>query len=285
MDAELSTDEMLKVLKDICLLEPRRLVFTGGESLLRNDIVELSYFVKDNGKNIQLCLTTNGLLINFENAREYSGLFDEIRISIDCFETLNDKLRGYGSFEKAINALKQISFFGGNAVAFITVSTLNLPYLKEFMQFLLENGISNMHISPLKQIGRAIDNKMICNSDEIREVVDNFWLESFGLKINHNPKEELKNCGVGKFISINPDGSVYPCHVLSFPEFCIGNIKIDNLYSIYYNSTLMKNLRKLNFCDLSKSSEEFKNIFETGTCFGIRAQNEQFRRQIFKLIN
>jgi radical SAM protein with 4Fe4S-binding SPASM domain len=284
MDEELSTEEMLKTLNDICLLEPRRLVFTGGESLLRNDIIELSHFVRDNGKSIQLCLTSNGLLINYENVLEYSQLFDEIRISIDCFENLNDKSRGDGCFEKAMSALKLIANFGGNPVAFITVSKINLPFLKEFMQFLLINGISKMHISPLKQVGRAIDNKMICSQEEIKGVVDSFWVESFGLKIIHKSKRKLINCGVGKFISINPDGSVYPCHVLSFSEFCIGNVKNEPLHSIIEKSTLMNNLRNLNLDKLSKCTSCYSGLSSQPFCLGLHMKDNSSRSQLFEVL-
>jgi MoaA/NifB/PqqE/SkfB family radical SAM enzyme len=85
IEKELSTEAMLSVLEDVLLLSPRRVVFTGGEPLLRKDILKLAQLFKNMGDGIHLCMTTNGTLINEENAENLVKTFDEIRISSDGF--------------------------------------------------------------------------------------------------------------------------------------------------------------------------------------------------------
>ena len=199
------------------------------------------------------------------------------------FKEINDAMRGKGTFEKVMKGFRYILNAGGDPVAFITITSLNLPYLKDFMSFLLRNGILKIHISPLKLVGRAKDDKMLCNTEEVKRVVDEFWHESVGLRLKSESKKAF-NCGVGKFLTVDPDGSVYPCHVLTFPEFCIGNVKKQSLDSIYYNSNQMNKLRNLHFSKISRCAECFKDISSERTCLGVRAQERNFRKQLVDLL-
>lgn len=194
MEKELSTEEMLSVLRDAYSLDPRRVVFTGGEPLLRRDVLELAQAFKNMGHGIQLCITTNGTLINQENAEGLVENFDEIRVSIDGLKEINDATRGKGTFEKVMEAFRCAIKAGGDPVAFITVTSLNLPYLEDFMRFLLRNGIFKIHVSPLKLAGRGKDDRMLCDFEEIRRIVDEFWYESFGLRLK-SERKEVFNCG------------------------------------------------------------------------------------------
>ncbi len=280
---ELSTEEMLSVLKDACLLGPKRIVFTGGEPLLRKDILQLAQSLRKTGKGIWSCLTTNGTLVNEENAKDLAEVFNEIRISIDCFKEINDALRGEGSFEKALKAFGWVLKAGGNPVAFITVTSSNIHYLKEFMKYLLTNGIVRVHLSPLRLTGRARDDEMLSRFEEIKGTVEEFWHEIFGLQLKIEKKESF-NCGVGKFVTVYPDGSVYPCHLLAFPEFCIGNVRKQDLYSIYHQSNLMRKLRNLDFTEISQCAECFKELSSETSCLGALAQQEKVRGKLHKLL-
>ena len=282
-EKELSTEEMLLVLRDASLLNPRRIIFTGGEPLLRNDILELAQFPRNTENGIRMCLTTNGTLINEENASDLVHSFHEIRISIDGFEEVNEKLRGKGSFEGAMNAFRWVLKAGGDPVAFITVTSLNLPHLKDFMHFMLRNGILKIHVSPLRLAGRARDHKILCSPEEVERTVGEFWYETFGLHLKRETKDKF-NCGVGKFLTVYPEGSVYPCHLLAFKEFCIGNVREKQLYSIYNQSKLMNKLRNLNFKKIAQCSECFKDLSNEATCLGALAQTKGFGEELNKLL-
>ena len=284
MKKELSTKEAHSILESACLLNPRRVVFTGGEPLVRKDILELAQAFKNIGNEIHLCIMTNGTLINEENAEDLVKNFDEIRISIDGLKGINDAMRGKGTFEKTMKAFRCLLNAGSDPVAFITVTSSNLHNLKDFMHFLLRNGILKIHISPLKIVGRAKDDKLLCDIEEVKRIVDEFWYETFGLRLKSESKEAF-NCGVGKFLTVDPDGSVYPCHVLAFPEFCMGNVRKQSLDSIYHNSSLMNKLRNLHFSEIAQCAECFKELSQEGTCLGVHAQERNFRKQLVDLLS
>lgn len=276
---ELKSKEIVNVINDLPLSNTKRIVFTGGEPLLRDDIFDLAKRIRIVDEKVIIGITTNGILINKHNSRELVRLFDEIRISIDGPRYINDLQRGNYSFNKAIKALKNIIKAGGNPSAFITATSKNIGHLKDFMKYLLSQGICKIHISPVKLVGRARDETLLCNKEELQNIVEEFYFEQFGIRIESNVNE-LFNCGVGKYISINPDGSVFPCHVLSFPELCIGNVKNEQLHLILEKSEIMKNLRNLNFEEISKCHDCFSELSNKKSCLGLNVKDYASRSQL-----
>ena len=249
--------KIISIINDIPILNPRRIIFTGGEPLLRNDLLDLATEVTRINKKIVLGLTTNGILININNSQQLVRLFDEIRISIDGPRDINDFQRGPNSFENAMHALKCIINAGGNPSAFITATSINIVHLKVFMKYLINQGICKIHISPVKIVGRAKDETLLCDFKVLKNIVQEFYFEQFGLQIKSRGEESC-NCGVGNYISINPDGSVYPCHVLSYPELCIGNLRNESLHSIDYFSA--NNIKYIDYKDVEILKKFLKEV-------------------------
>ena len=283
MQDELSTGELVAVLEDVRSLNPRRAVFTGGEPLLREDILQLAASSKPRG-GVELCLTTNGTLVGADNAAAMVEGFDEVRISIDGPVGPNDSLRGRGTHQKAMAAFQHVLNAGGDPVAFITVTSLNLAHLKEFMRSLLARGITRIHLAPLRLVGRATDESLLCEWEDAKRAVDEFWQERFGLTLTGESRESF-NCGVGKFLTVHPDGSVFPCHVLAFPEFRIGNVRERRLSDIYRDSRLMRRLRRLRFGDIPHCSECFGESHPRERCLGVPAQDSTFRKRLLHLLS
>ena len=107
---ELSTEEWKKIIEDLKKwLGYFHLVFTGGEPLLRRDIVELIKFASKLG--ITTSVNTNGIPISKEMADRLirSGL-DRLNISLDGINAkTHDSLRGKGVFKKVISNIEHLS--------------------------------------------------------------------------------------------------------------------------------------------------------------------------------
>jgi len=93
---------------DICLdlinkSDNNWVFITGGEPLLRNDIIDICKNIKSFGKKIGL--TTNGTTNNYEILK----YIDRIGVSLDGDKEVTDKNRGDGVFEMALNYLKNCS--------------------------------------------------------------------------------------------------------------------------------------------------------------------------------
>ena len=107
MPDEMTAEEFDRLWPDMVAISPQKVVFTGGEPLLRPDILDLLRGLRDADPDhlVLRCLNTNGHLVTKELARELVGLADEVRVSLDALPRRNDALRGEGNFDAAMRAL------------------------------------------------------------------------------------------------------------------------------------------------------------------------------------
>jgi len=254
---------------------------------LREDIFEIAQELKSTLNTRQaLCINTNGTLVNHHIAENLVRCFDEIRISIDGFEEENDLLRGNGSFNKALSAFEEIEKVGGDPIAFITVGSFNIQSLKDFLAYLLSRGIHRIHTAPLRLVGNARNRKdLLCPAEEIERAVSEFWRDTLGTELMKMPRDSSqgRNCFTCKHLNIYPDGSLYPCHVLSYPECCLGNIKRNGLSDVYLNSELLKKLRSLDLRKVFQGSSLQNEISEGNSCFG-SFPDETYKDGLFQLL-
>ena len=277
MKNELHSSELLSLFKEIVFIEPKKVIFTGGEPLLRKDIFCLvnNFHKMIDGKRINLCLISNGLLIDDKTALKIAELFDEVRISIDGPPEVNDILRGNGSFKNALNAINNLKNAGISPVASVTITSLNLPLMKDFLSFLLDElFITNIHLSILKPSGRNLDHpELKCSWEKVEQIISEFWQNRFiKSSLTENRKRptlaSCSSCGLGEYINILPDGAVYPCHVLSEPRFFLGNIREQKLSDIIYKSKTLVNLKNIDFKKLIKIDKNLKKLLQNATCMG-----------------
>lgn len=91
---ELSKEQSKKLLKILWEYGIKVIIFSGGEPLMRKDILSLISFAKDLG--FQCHLSTNGVLITKEVAKALSELkVSYVGISIDGLPEFNDAYRGF----------------------------------------------------------------------------------------------------------------------------------------------------------------------------------------------
>jgi len=90
---ELSTGEICRVLEEIAPYNPR-IGLTGGEPLLRGDVVEIVAFAGSRG--LRVGLNTNGLLLAEAGDELVEAGLDTVSISLDGVEGLHDRFTGQG---------------------------------------------------------------------------------------------------------------------------------------------------------------------------------------------
>lgn len=276
MPGEMTTSEFSGLWRDLAVLRPRKVVFTGGEPLLRPDITTLLRGLRDADPNHEIvrCLNSNGHLVTADFARSIIGLADEVRISIDGFAARNDLLRGSGNFNAALRALQIYRSVGFEPQVLITVTSVTVPDLEEFICFLFERGIKQMKLNMFRPIGRGLGCPEInVERDQVREAVRRAWRQCH--PDAHPPVDfsELEtlgplNCGVGQFLNIMPTGDVFPCHVLTHPEFRCGNVRETNLIEICRRIELLGALADLNFGDLTRRDPTLAVLDDPHVCMG-----------------
>ncbi len=105
---EISTSQAKEIIDDLAAFGAPVMLFSGGEPLVRKDLVELASYAT--GKGMRAVISTNGTLITKEKARELKDVgLSYVGISLDGTEETHDKFRGVpGSYKKHFKVLKTV---------------------------------------------------------------------------------------------------------------------------------------------------------------------------------
>lgn len=231
---ELSTKECLDILKEVRRLGCTTVTFTGGEALLKKDIFEIMKYSKDLGMATQV-LSNGSLLNNREIIQKIDASANRIQISLDgtCAE-INDKIRGEGSFNKIMTALKYLEETEHNLEVSLSITVARNNYLdleKNLISFIKKLNIEKLDIIIGKATshGRAelCEGDLIVDYKTISPIMHKILedLEELGW---HNPAKHqriglrLKNCSWGVGPVLDQFGNFMLCTFCGNP---IGNVK------------------------------------------------------------
>lgn len=152
---ELSTAEARDLLADLADYGVPVVLFSGGEPLVRDDLVDLVSHAADLG--LRPVLSTNGTLLTPERARAlrdaglaYAG------VSIDGLEATNDAFRGReGAFEAALSGIEAAQDAGLKAGLRYTLTEATVGDLGGVLDLLVERGIDRFCAYHLDYGGRG----------------------------------------------------------------------------------------------------------------------------------
>jgi len=128
---ELSTIQIFKIIDEMAFLGTKRISFTGGEPLLREDLGKILEFCKK--KSILISVNSNGSLVS-KKIKEILDL-DLLNLSLDGPERVHDQLKGEGAFSELMNAINYAKHNNIKTAFFVTLSKLNLNCLNFFLDF------------------------------------------------------------------------------------------------------------------------------------------------------
>lgn len=150
----ISIDTVKKTLSDIDNQAIQCIYLTGAEPMMHPDFNSILRLCL---KRSNVCICTNGSLINEKKARFLKRVQDEghceiiFKLSLDHYnEAKNDALRCRGSFRQVIGAIKHLVKYGFNPI--ITVTN----YYQEPHEVLMENFIRLFENSGLHPEARNI---------------------------------------------------------------------------------------------------------------------------------
>ena len=259
---ELTTEEALEMISEMAALGVRCLVFTGGEPLLRKDIWQLAEFAKS--KNLTTQVITNATLVkSIEIAEKIRNCFDNVTTSLDgaCPEH-NDLHRGQGSFEVIVKGIQNLNQVGIKPIINSAISKHNVENVSELLDFVEQNFEVRYHRTiPISKIGRGhateYDLEDWKNYKKLHNATTKkvFEKESNNLEVLMKEFQRdsflpRKNCGMGSGeIYIDSRGNVYPCKLVTTPEWYSGNIRETPLTQIL-NALPLQKSRDLSVSDI-----------------------------------
>ena len=270
---ELTNAEMKKVIDDFAALGTAGIGFTGGEPMLRTDMIDLITYTKSKGMITHM--SCNGFLTaNKDLCRKIieSGL-DAIGFSLDGVSAeTHDKVRGKeGSYERV---LKSIDNFIGlrkelnkdiKVIVVCVVSNYNVDELLSLIALLKERKVDHISFMPFHDIGllgfkpeNSMDFRIKArNLDKLNEVMDKIIDIKKSDPVLENSMAYLKlfkDCFAGKkwptpcyagygTLAIGAWGHIYPCFPRMEAEVGKGpNVRTTPLKE-FWTSQLAKKMR------------------------------------------
>lgn len=201
---------------------------TGGEPLLHPSFFDILDSLLMN--NITVHIFTSGVVFSdaiFEKISTYANKFLKrllFQVSIDGLADYHDEFRGIpGSFERSIHFIKEIVKYGFKVSVGVTVSKQPIDEVDKLCKLCKNIGVSIVRIGGITNRGRAEDNGLGSQDEEIINIIrakkqiaselncDTFKV-LFSEESNETSSNYLLNCGLGQTsIKIDPSGMVYPC--------------------------------------------------------------------------
>jgi len=267
---ELTTDEAKKFIDELAKIDEfRMLVYTGGEPLMRPDLLELLEHSKKAG--LANVIATNGTLINEDIAfrMKEAGVVGAA-VSLDSSaRDIHNKIRSNSqAFELAMEGIRAIKKAGILLQINVTAMEYNVETMDGLIELAESSGSGIMLLYQLVPVGRGsnieeatldvAENERLLKflaekQKDISTIIEpvagpQYWPYLMELRHKKNPvwlklaEYMFHGCAAGRgFVYIKANGDVWPC---PFVEVKAGNVKTESFESIWNHSEVFVNLRK-----------------------------------------
>jgi len=288
---ELSTDEALAVVDQLCEVNPEALlILTGGEPLLRKDVFEIASYATSKG--LWPVVGTNGVLITETLCERMieSGIRG-VALSLDSLDSAtHDRFRRVqGAFDNTVEGSQILERAGLPFIIQTTIGAHNIDELAGIaaMAFGLGARVFNVYflvpagrgsfistitseqyedsMGMLQTLQKEYKGRMVVNSKcaphyqrfLYEREPDSPFLKTFGA--------DAGGCPAGThYVGIRPNGDVTPCPYL--PVYG-GNLREQSFKSIWDDSDVFQRIRRRNELSGNCGSCEFSKV-----CGGCRAR-------------
>jgi len=152
---QISTEQAKEILKDLAGFGVPVVLFSGGEPLMREDLVELAKYAVELG--MRAVISTNGTLITRQKARELKQVgLSYVGISIDGMEEVHDNFRGVkGAFKKAMEGVYNCQQEGLKVGLRFTINKRNYTEIPKIFDLIKERSIPRICFYHLVYSGRG----------------------------------------------------------------------------------------------------------------------------------
>ncbi|MCD4825205.1 MAG: 12,18-didecarboxysiroheme deacetylase [Phycisphaerae bacterium] len=192
-DDELTTAEAKTMIDDLAAFGCPVLLFSGGEPLLRDDVMELIGYARR--KKMRAVLSTNGTAITPAVAEQLAGIdLNYAGISLDgASAEINDKFRGCdGAFEKALAGIRHCLVAGVKVGLRFTINRQNARDIGAIFDLIERENIPRVCFYHLVAAGRGgqIAREQL-SASQTRDVVDQILTRTRRLHEAGRPVEVL----------------------------------------------------------------------------------------------
>ncbi len=227
--AELTTEEAFRLIDEAVSLGVFKLVLSGGEALLRRDLLDIIAYARSRRLSVELY--TNGLALDDAALGRLATLWPH-RVSISLYSTtpvLHDRVtRVPGSFERSVAALKRLHAAGIKTVvkSLQMQDTVQGYHLTRALAVELGASVQlDMGLTPGLDGNTAPLDLAITDFNELVVMAatpesplwvgdaETRWSQQDAHQRRHDPI-----CGAGRtIISVDPEGTLFACNSMPVP--------------------------------------------------------------------
>ncbi|NDV19478.1 radical SAM protein [Pseudodesulfovibrio sp. JC047] len=281
---EMTTEEGLTLINDLANMQVFTLVVGGGEPFCRKDIFDFLSTALDRGLRIHL--TTNGTLLDLPTTKRLAeiGFVWPVQVSIDGNRQHHDDIRGTGNYDRAVQGLKNLEKGLVPSQIACLISRRNIDDVEDLIELGLAVNAKQVSFHGLIPVGRAHQEMMESwelSQQEWKEldayiaqrnaelpmsvICDPYGDEPIGRAPRSQDQSGRGGCTAGySEVTIDAQGSVYPCILLCEPQFKAGSVVQHRFKTIWDSSDVLKSVRKA----VGQLPEACQGCDYTSSCFG-----------------
>ncbi len=218
---ETETSEVPALLESLWAMGTRWLTLSGGEPLLREDILDTARLARERGFHVML--STNGIMLPRKQA--ILNWVEHVTLSLDGPREINDALRGAGAFDRCLEALACCRTHATPVSLQCVLSSMNLDQVEELLRIAIEHRVSVMFQPARRWLNfSTTPNPSAPPVDAYRTCIDRLIeLKKNGAPVRnsfpglrhlaHWPDPTPIWCAIGKGVcGLSPSGTLFTCH-------------------------------------------------------------------------
>lgn len=272
---ELGLPDIANIVQKLADLGVHSIRLSGGEPTVRHDFFDIVALMAEH--DMAIGLNTNGFWTDHVRTQLLSAPIKDIRISIDGPEEINDRIRGTGSYARAVDSVRSVAEYNKNARVPVRL-TINTVLMKanhtciEAMIHLAHTHAARISFGLLRPTGRASLSEMLSP----QEVLDSAFrvhstrlalrLPSFAARINFDvfcdETRDMKGMSLrqdapfpfdnarcvlgGTGFHIGAHARISPCGYLADARDLVAeDIRNGDLLQLWHESPLLKRIRRV----------------------------------------
>jgi Fe-coproporphyrin III synthase len=233
---ELNTNQLVKIIDQLPLINTRKIILTGGEPLLRSDLETI--IKKISAIGIGVDLNTNLDAFTFERAKSlHQAGLREISTSLDGPEEYHDWLRcRNGHFSRVVENIRLANKMGFIVDVHGVCTPKNIYGISEIVDLCKTLEVSSLTIFEIifsfKASLQSIHSFKLTENDkrDVKIILDNKraqYKDSFSIRtVDIFKQPSLKECQMGNNIfGITPNGYLIPCLLANYKPGKLTDLK------------------------------------------------------------
>ncbi|MDM0103488.1 pyrroloquinoline quinone biosynthesis protein PqqE [Variovorax sp. J22R24] len=249
-EAELSTEDWLRVLRQGRELGAVQLGLSGGEPLVRDDLEAITAEAHRLGYYTNLLTSGVGLTAARAAALKAAGL-DHVQLSFqDSTKEMNDFLSHTKTFELKSRVAKIIKDQGWPMVMNVVIHRMNIDHIDRIIGMAAELGAEYLELANTQYYSWAFLNRdyLLPTHAQLQQAerTTDAWRARMGERMRiffvapdyheGTPKRCVNGWG-STFLNVTPDGTALPCHTAKMlPGLSFPNVRDQGLREIWFDS-------------------------------------------------